>query len=250
MIKKLFFIISLILSLNAEDDLMAQKQNALYVQNLIEIEEKIAKMFEKYLLTEFKIPTMDNLRTDGYLGTNFAIKNMMGSDIGFESTTQLKLKYAISKNEFRIKKDSTENYIVQLYNRDLHRNNTSAYYDASTFSNSYTEILLQSDEAKTIFNILKSGKTIQKDCKGNSLVNTYCNNNAKTIRWHDNNESWIEYDKKEFNNGNVTISSNSMKTNVLLQDLAVGSYILIKDSSKYVKLINDASNNLQILKVE
>lgn len=250
MIKKFVFILLITLNLYSEDDLMAQKQNALYVQNLIEIEEKIAKMFEKYLLTEFKIPTMDNLKTDGYLGTNFSLNNMMGSDISFENTNQLKLKYGISKNEFRQKKDLTENYIIQLYNRDLNRNNTSVYYDATTFSNSYTEILLQTLEAKTIFNILVSGKTIQKDCKGANLVNTYCNNNAKTIRWHDNNDSWIEYDKKEFNNGNVVISSNSMKNNILLQNLAVGSYIIIKDTSKYVKLINDSSGNLQILKVD
>lgn len=35
---------------------------------MIEVEENIAKMFEKYLLTEFKIPTLDNLKIDDYLG--------------------------------------------------------------------------------------------------------------------------------------------------------------------------------------
>lgn len=70
MIKYLLFILIFTLSLKAEDSLNAQKQNALYVQNMIEVEENIAKMFEKYLLTEFKIPTLDNLKTDDYYSPN------------------------------------------------------------------------------------------------------------------------------------------------------------------------------------
>ena len=45
MIKYLLFILIFTLSLKAEDSLNAQKQNALYVQNMIEVEENIAKMF-------------------------------------------------------------------------------------------------------------------------------------------------------------------------------------------------------------
>ena len=98
MIKYLLFILLFTLSLKAEDSLNAQKQNALYVQNMIEIEENISKMFEKYLLTEFKIPTLDNLKTDDYLGSNFSTTNKMGSNIAFESTSDLKIKYAITND--------------------------------------------------------------------------------------------------------------------------------------------------------
>lgn len=251
MIKKILLLTLLSLFLNADENLTAQKQNALYVQNLIEIEEKMAKMFEKYLLTEFKIPTLENLRTDDYLGENFSVTNMMGNNIDFQNTSELKLKYAIAKDEFRNKKlaNGEENYIVQLYNRDLYRENTSVSYDVNTFTNSYVEIILKSAEARTIFELLKAGNTIQKNCLAASLVNTYCNNNEKTIRWHYTNERWIEYDKKDFNNANVTVSLSSMNSDSKMSALAIGSYILVKDGSRYVKL-KDQNGALQILKVD
>ena len=190
MIKKIILIFSFFLFLNADDIFVGQKQNTLYVQNLIEIEENIAKMFEKYLLTEFKFPTLEELRTNEYLGTNFSLENKMGSSIAFEDVSNLKIKYAITKNEYRKQKaNNIENFIVQLYNRDLYRDYTSAYDDVD-ITKSYIEILLKSNEAKSIFSILKDGKTIQKSCSA-SLTNTYCNNNQKTFRWYNNNSQWI-----------------------------------------------------------
>jgi len=249
MIKKIFLILIFMTFINAEDISTAHKQDTLYVQNLIEVEENIAKMFEKYLLTEFSIPTLDNLRTDNYLGTNFSLDNRMGSSIAFEDTNKLKIKYAVTKSEYRNKKiNTTENYIVKLYNRDLYRDYTTAYNDAD-ITKSYIEIVLQSNEAKTIFNLLKAGNTIAKTCTS-ALVNTYCNNNQRTIRWYNASSQWIEYDKINFNNANVTLSSSGLLTNTKLNDLAVGSYIFVENLAKYVKLVNDSSNNLQILKVD
>ena len=102
MIKKFLIIISFIVSLSAVDNLTAQKQNALYIQTLIETEENIAKMFEKYILTEFAIPTLEKLSTDSYLGSNFSTTNKMGSNIAFKSTNDLTIKYAITKDEYGI----------------------------------------------------------------------------------------------------------------------------------------------------
>jgi hypothetical protein len=234
--------------LNANDDLVAQKQNTLYVQDLIEIEENIAKNFEKYILTEFSLPTMTNLISDTYLGSNFSVTNRMGVDIDFLNTSELKIKYLITKDEYR----STLDYITQLYNRDLYRDYTSVYYEIDTSSKidtskSYVEIELQSDEAKNIFTLLKAGNTIQKVCSS-TLTNTYCSLNQKAIRWYNSSSQWIEYSKKDFNKGNVILSNISLLTNSKLQDLIVGAYIFI-DGVKYVKLVNDSSNNLQILKV-
>jgi hypothetical protein len=249
MIKRIITTLFFIISLNANEDLTAQKQNTLYVQNLIEREETIAKNFEKYILTEFSIPTMTNLIDDNYLGSNFSVENRMGIDIDFSNTKTLKLKYLITKNEY----NNTQDYVVQLYNRDLYRNYTSVYYEEDTankkvnLTNSYIEMKLQSDEAKTVFDLLKNDKVIQKDCSL-PVAGTYCSNNKKAIRWYNANLQWIEYSKKDFNKGNVILSTNSLLTDAKLQDLAVGVYIFI-DGIKYVKLINDSSNNLQILKV-
>ena len=250
MIKYLLFILIFTLSLKAEDSLNAQKQNALYVQNMIEVEENIAKMFEKYLLTEFKIPTLDNLKTDDYLGSNFSSTNKMGSNIAFENTSDLKIKYAITNETYRNEKTSgIDNYIVKLYNRDLYRKYTSAYEDSSDLTKSYIEIILQSDEAKTIFTLLKAGNTIAKTCSS-TLKSTYCNNNNKTIRWYNASSQWIEYDKINFNNANITLSDSGLKDDSKLNDLAVGSYIFVQNLYKYVKLTDSSSGSLQILKVD
>lgn len=258
MIKKFLIIISFIVSLSAVDTLTAQKQNALYIQTLIETEENIAKMFEKYILTELEIPTLEKLSTDSYLGSNFSTTNKMGSNIAFKSTNDLTIKYAITKDEYRKKADEdsdTQNYMVQLYNRDLYRDVT-AVYDDSDISNSYVQMKLQSNEAKNIFALLKNSSSIQKECN-DTLVSTYCNNknNVKTIRWYNKDKEWIEYDKENFNKGNISTSMTDSElltdsaTKSKISDLAVGSYIFIS-SERYIKLPDDASGDIQILKVD
>jgi hypothetical protein len=247
---KILFLIFCLLSLNAQDSLTAQKQNTLYVQNLIETEENIAKMFEKYILTEFAIPTLDKLLTDSYLGSNFSTTNKMGTNIAFENTSTLRIKYAITKDEYRAERISgNQNFLVLFYNRELHRNYTSAFDDSTDLAKSYIQISLKSKEAQTLFAILNTGNTIAKEC-ANNLTNTYCNKNKKTIRWYTDSSQWIEYDKIDFNNGNVTISSSGLLSNSKLNDLAVGSYIFVENSTRYVKLTNNADGSLQILKVD
>lgn len=258
MIKKLLITICLFVSLHGIDNLTAQKQNALYVQTLIETEENIAKMFEKYILTEFKIPSLSDLLDDSYLGSNFSIENRMGSDIDFDDTKNLKIKYAITKDIYRKIRDTNstpQNYIVQLYDRDLYRNYTTVYDDISDISNSFVEMKLQSNEANTIFDLLKSGFTIQKECSS-TLVNTYCNNknNKKTMRWYDSNSKWIEYDKNNFNKGDISTSMTvaELQSEAKISDLTVGSYIFIS-SERYIKLVDDTSTGtaiIQILKVD
>ena len=58
--KAIFLLFIIISNILIADSLVLQKQNTLYTQNLISKEEQIAKAFEKYLLEEFKIPTMDD----------------------------------------------------------------------------------------------------------------------------------------------------------------------------------------------
>jgi hypothetical protein len=247
---KILFLIFCLLSLNAQDSLTAQKQNTLYVQNLIETEENIAKMFEKYILTEFTIPTLDQLSTDSYLGSNFSTTNKMGTSIAFENTSTLRIKYAITKDEYRVEKISgNQNFLVLFYNRELYRNYTSAFDDNTDLTKSYIQISLKSKEAQTLFAILNTGNTIAKEC-ANNLRNTYCNKNKKTIRWYTDSSQWIEYDKIDFNNANVTISSSGLLSNSKLNDLAVGSYIFVENSTRYVKLTNNTDGSLQILKVD
>ena len=248
---KIFLFIVLWFSFSfSNESLNAQKQNTLYIQNLIEIEEKIASNFEKYLLTEFKIPTINDLITDEYLGSNFSLLNKMGDNIDFLDALNLKIKYAIRKNEFI----NAQDYTILLYNRDLYRNYTTVSSEIADskidLSKSYVEFRLKSAEANTIYNILKAGNIIEKTCTA-TLVSKYCNNDKNSIRWYNASSNWIEYNKKDFNQGNITISSESIISSEILKlrDLKVGSYIFIKDKTKNVKLADDVSGNLQILKV-
>lgn len=249
MIKRIITTFLFIVSLNANEDLTAQKQNTLYAQNLIEREENISKNFEKYILTEFTLPTMTNLINDNYLGSNFSLENRMGVGIDFLNTKTPTLKYLITKDEY----NNTQDYVVQLYNRDLYRDYTFAYFEEDTTkrkidsTKSYVQVKLQSDEAKTIFDLLKNNNTIQKTCN-QTLVSTYCISNKKSIRWYTASSKWIEYSIKDFNKGNIILSDISLKADTKLEALAVGAYIFV-GSTKYVKLINDSSNNLQILEV-
>ena len=248
---KFFLVFILLFNFSfSNESLDAQKQNTLYVHNLIEIEERIASNFEKYLLTEFKIPTIDDLITDEYLGSNFSLLNKMGDSIDFEDALNLKIKYAIRKNEFI----NPQDYTILLYNRDLYRDYTTVTHkildNKIDLTKSYVEFKLKTTEANTIYNILKAGNIIEKTCTG-TLVSKYCNNDKKSIRWYNASSNWIEYNKKDFNQGNITISSESILSSEIskLRDLKVGSYIFIKDKTKNVKLADDTSGNLQILKV-
>ena len=251
MIKYFLILFLLAMSSFCEDSLLSQKQNTLYVQNLIEIEEKIAKNFEKYLLTEFTIPTIDDLVNDEYLGSNFSLLNRMGDNIGFKNSLNLQIKYAIRKTEFIRDQD----YITLLYNRDLYRDYTTATYEITNnnidLEKSYVEFKLKSPEANTIYKLLKNGNIIEKSCSA-TLVSKYCNNDKTTIKWYNASSNWIEYDKKDFNNGNIIISSESVISSdeAKLRDLKVGSYIFIKDKTKNVKVADSTSGNLQILKVD
>ena len=257
MIKKLFILLFFFLFLNADDIMIGQKQNTLFIQNLIESEDKIAQNFEKYLLTQLKIPTFEELRVDEYLGTNFSLSNRMGENLAFISANDLKLKYAISKKGYK----EANKYITLLYNRDLYRDNTYVYFeeikdeDDSTktiidTSKSYVKIVLQTDEAKTIFNLLASGEIIDEECT-DTLVSKYCNKNEKAIRWYNASGKWIEYDKKLFEKGNVSTTIELSNSGLLsvedkskLNKLSIGAYIIQavddpSDHEKYVKLYDD-----------
>lgn len=231
----IFFIC--LLSLYSEDFKIQKEENVLKVKNLIEQEEKIAENFEKYILQEFTFPTLQNLINDNYLGANFSIVNKFGNNISFKVETgtsnRLALTYAIINN--------TEPYLRELYERDLYRFNT--YIKKETNEN-LIQIKLKSKEAQTIYKILSTGAIIAKTCSDN-LKNSYCNYDNGTIRWYNSASNWIEYSKKDFEDGNVTVVSSSVLYDTKLNNLKVGAYIYVENSAKYVKVIDN-----KLLKVQ
>lgn len=224
--KNILLLLTIFLSfINAKDTLVVQQQNVLYVQNLIEIEEKIASNFEKYLLQEFEIPTLAKLKTDEYLGSNFTTTNKFGASTTLDSSN-LRISYAITKD--------VQLYVTGLYKRDLYRDMTTVYENTSDSSNSYVSFELKTEEAQNIFEILKTN-SIESICS-NTLKNTYCITNLNALRWYDNSSRWIEYNKADFEDGNVTISSIGLLSSSKLDNLKVGANIFVKNGDKYLKL--------------
>lgn len=240
MIRILYLFLIFISISYGNEDLLIQKQNVLYVQNLIEKEEAIAKNFEKYLLTEFAIPSINNLLTNDYLGVNFSTSNMMGNSIDFQDASNLKIKYSITRAELL----NSKNYIFQIYTRELYRDYTtvnSVYKgDKLDLDNSYVGFTLKSSEAKNILNILKSGKKINKSCKTIDK-NNYCINdsNTRNIRYYFDDSNWIEYSIKDFENGNVVVSDTVVLNKTEVQNLKIGTHILIKNNGRYIKFVDN-----------
>lgn len=231
MIKNISFLFLFFSSIFADDTLLLQRQNTLYTQNLITKEEEIAKAYEKYLLTEFKIPTINALQINDYLGSNFSFKNNLGVNLAFSSLKQPALVYAISPN--------SQEYINLLYQRDLYRDYTTVKWEKINnkidLTKSYVEIRLKSKEAQTIFAILQSKKEILSNCN-NPVDGKYCNLNEKVLRYYDSSGNWIEYSKKDFTNGNVNVSNMSIFDDVNLKNSQlIGTYAIVKNTDIYIK---------------
>jgi hypothetical protein len=227
--------------LNARDTLVLQQKNVLYIQNLIKIEEKIASSFEKYLLENFSIPTINELKSDDYLGSNFTTTNKIGPstdlNISFTTVPNLKIKYGIKKD--------VQAYVLGLYKRDLYRDMTTVNENIADSDKSYVSFELKSKEAENIFKILKANHTISIECPVPAIsVPSYCIKNLNTIRWDEGGSNWIEYNNRDFENGNVTITSLSLLSNEKLNNLKVGAFIFVKNGDKYLKIIDN------IVKVE
>lgn len=230
-------VVTLILFLNAfANPTILQKQNVLYVQKLIENEEAIAKAFEKYLLNEFKIPTIKDLLDNKYLGSNFSLENIMGENLKEDYKIDKKLPYAITKEIYQ---NSDNSYIKALYNRDLYRDRTYVVDDEN-----YINIEFKSEEAKNIFNILYNGDEIKKDCSSFESKK-FCSTSIY-LRYYTTSSptQYIEFSKKDFLNGNVSISSLSnfdifrSDKDGKFQDLKIGSY-LYDENIIYVKFSDD-----------
>ncbi|OCL90400.1 hypothetical protein [Aliarcobacter thereius] len=239
-----FIIFILNLNLFAIDN-----KTILALSNIIEREEEIAKNYEKYILNEYKLPTMEDLIKEDiensdsyYLGSNFSRKNIFGKSLSFYDTNA-RLNSSFDENKF------SNEYLKLYYKRDLYRDRTSVYEENGKLK--YVQIVLKTKEAQNIFKILSSGNEIVKvekyaDCK----TNKYCINpsdNIKTIRKYTASDAYLIYNIKDLEKGNIYISKKinnpPLKENdpiyieMEFNKLNIGT-IIFSDSKKYIKLDN------------
>lgn len=227
---KYIFISMLIFVFTLQANDVLKQKSILTVKNIIEKEEAIAYEFEKYLLNEAKIPSLDDLLINDYLGENFKLFSNLGDDISFKSVSDLRLHIAINNPK------QENNFLKLLYKRELYRNYTSVSWD-SVYSDAYVNINLQSDEAKNIFRLLKNGKQIATNCL-NVVADNYCLSSKITIRWYDSTRStWIEYNLDSLENSDIAISEwNEDNLPSKLSELAIGTKIYIKDNGIKLKI--------------
>ena len=239
-----FIIFILNLNLFAIDN-----KTILALSNIIEREEEIAKNYEKYILNEYKLPTMEDLIKEDiensdsyYLGSNFSRKNIFGKSLSFYDTNA-RLNSSFDENKF------SNEYLKLYYKRDLYRDRTSVYEENGKLK--YVQIVLKTKEAQNIFKILSSGNEIVKvekyaDCK----TNKYCINpsdNIKTIRKYTASDAYLIYNIKDLEKGNIYISKKinnpPLKENdpiyieMEFNKLNIGT-VIFSDSKKYIKLDN------------
>ena len=260
MMKRFFIFILAFLYLEANESSLLQNQNVLTVQNLIELEENIAKAYEKYLLNEFAIPTIEKLKHKDYLGENYDFKNIFGDDIDFKSANDRQIKFAIKKDQYH---NSENNYVLEFYKRGLYRDFTSPYLAKDSnkfdFTNSYVEINLKSKEAQNIYYILtQEKKTIVKKAineKCSSSENgKFCveDKNLNIIKFMVQ-DNFIGYNLKDFENGDVVLSDVSSdfldlsKSDNRLRNLKIGAYIFGQEK-KYIRLHGENSDSIRLVK--
>lgn len=228
--KKLILIFLITFSF-AKDSRPVIQQKVLFVEHLLKIEEKIALAYEEYLLNEYSLPTFTKLIDKGYLGGNFSKKNILGNELSFFSIKSLQLNYAI--------KDNRKPYLHELYKRDLYRKNShlSSITSEEGITTKFVQLNLISKEAITIRSILDEKHLIYKNCV-TPIKQTYCIN-KESIRWYESNSKWIEYDKENFEEANVTIVDISLLNNSKLHSLKFGSFVFIQNGAKYIKYLNN-----------
>ena len=102
----------------------------------------------------------------------------------------------------------------------------------------FVMIIISRASAERIVEILSEESDL-KNCENPVLIE-YCSLNKNIIKYYDKNKDWIEYSKKEFQNGDVNVSSINIFDDVDLKDnLKTGIYIFVKNTAKHIKFYDE-----------
>ena len=237
---KNFIILIFLFGFIQAEIMQSSKNYTLYVKKLIQKEEKIAEAYEAYLLEELEVPTIEKLISKQYLLKNFNQDNILEYKLEILQNQTLRLNYAIDQKN--------KKFLHNLYQSNLFRQKTQ------NIQMQYILITLESKEAKNILTLLNTGMAKISPCKtSNHEKNTFCSVNARSFRFYDDSNNWIEYNKKEFKDGNIIIKNSDLLENLnlypsirtQLQEQKVGSFIFVKNSNKYIKLKNNVIKRVQ-----
>lgn len=245
MINKIFLLSFLfVASLFSEEEIIdtttynfEKRQELLKLVNLtIREEESIARSYEEYILENYRLPTSGNINSLlPSLGTSLSL-SLIGEATDLIDT--LKLNISSKTIDYRlkdlVKKDT---YVKQLYESDSFRKNTFYY-------NGKIHIILKSDFAKNIYNLIKaqgknlyfcddpsSGKyCIKRDLSG--IKKDHINIYETSLK----NKLLIYYFPEMYEKGPIIIINDiSYYDNDEFKQLPIGVILYDFDGEKYLK---------------
>lgn len=240
--KKILFILFLLINSSFALDLtnFEDRQSALQdVKTIILYEESIAKAYEEYVLTNYKLPTLAEIKT---LIGNLTLVNNVGSNITL-SNTLTKISYGLNSD---LKADSS---IKALYESNTYRKRTYVRNDEVNF-------FLEDEFAKHLYDLIKQNGSAIQDCPTTAFttaVNCKENNHIyiKLTKKLDGlevvpNTYLIAYHIDNFKNGPIIISNDTSKhiTESAFDSIPKGALLYDTDGVKYVKTLD----GIEILK--
>jgi hypothetical protein len=231
MIKYFLF---LIISFNfLESETFQERQNTLQdIKNIVQYEESFARIYEQYILDNYKLPPNVSAITSLMGGTITSFVTNINSEVnGTTLTVGLpKINYALGDI---LKTDSG---IKSLYESDTFRKRTYVQDNAVYF-------ILEDSFAKHLFDLIKlnSGNEIQ-DCSS-SNSNKACKRDnhiyidATGVTSTTINSYLMSYHVDKFKTGPIVVTNDSTKftTEEVFKSIPKGALIYDIDGVKYIK---------------
>lgn len=240
--KKILFILFLLINLSFALDLtnFEDRQSALQdVKTIILYEESIAKAYEDFILTNYKFPTLAEIKT---LIGNLTLVNNISSNLVLSSTLT-KISYGLNSD---LKADSS---IKALYESNTYRKRTYVRNDEINF-------ILEDEFAKHLYDLIKqNGGEIQTcpttvfttamNCKENNHIYIQL---TKKLEGSEvvPNTYLMAYHMDNFKNGPIIITNDTSKhiTESAFDSIPKGALLYDVDGVKYVKTLD----GIEILK--
>lgn len=224
----LIFITFTFLFASNSDDFDKRQQQILLLKQIIKEEEFIAKAYEEYILNTLTVPIrLDQLQTDEYLGSSFALSffDDPKSFVFWNRRTRMTNRLTGSDIE-------NDDFIKRLYESDTFRQKT--FYVSSSVLGFY----LEDDFAKHIYYL---NSTLNDDLLPCSDISSkrYCIKNEHIYLYATDDTLLMHYHKDKFKTGPIIITSDrSYHDYVEFESLSKGTVLYDDAGQKYIKTLD------------
>lgn len=197
------------------------------LKTLILYEEKLAVVYEKFLLDNFKKPSKSDL--EGLLDS-LTLKSISLKELTFDDKLNNRLPEIIIKSD-----------LFDIYKKNTYRNNTY-YYDGNIY------FIFKNDLASHLFSLIKYNKGKIEDCpsldssgnwtgtKRNCKYNNHILIDLTKIIDSNPSEYNMGYFIENFKTGPIVFDSTNLPLlNEIFQNIPIGAILYDFDENKYIK---------------